>query len=75
MATRQGHRAELIEYIHIKLKKENRARSINKAQSEMLISQQERQMNNLKRKAKKDHFDTYQEMSTHFNLLLPETED
>ena len=25
-------------------------------------------LNNLKRKAKKNHFDTYQEMSTYFNL-------
>lgn len=59
----------LIEDVHIKLKKENRARSINKAQSEMLISKQERQMQTLKRSTEKKTFDTYQEMSTYFNTL------
>ena len=57
----------LIEDVHINLKKENRARAVNKAQSELLISQEEREINRLQRDAQKMVFDTYQEMSTFFN--------
>lgn len=67
-----GHRLELIEDIHIVRKKENRARALAKAMSEYLISEQQRQMDNLKRKSVKLSFDTYQEMSTYFNLLMEE---
>lgn len=67
-----GHRLELIEDIHIARKRENRARSLSKAMSEYLISAQQRQMDNLKRKSVKLSFDTYQEMSTYFNLLMEE---
>ena len=65
-------RLQLIEDVHINLKRENRKRSLAKAMSEYLISPQERQMQNLRRKAVKNTFDTYQEMSTYFNLLLEE---
>lgn len=64
MGRREIIKAALIEDVHIKLKKENRARAINKAQSELLISEQEREMKTLVRKSKKMTFDTYQEMST-----------
>lgn len=57
----------LIEDVHVKLKKENRARAVNKAQSELIISQQEREINRLKRDSNKMSFETYQEMSTFFN--------
>lgn len=57
----------LIEDVHAKLKKENRARAVNKAQSELIISQQEREINRLKRDSNKMTFETYQEMSTFFN--------
>ena len=57
----------LIEDVHVKLKKENRARSVNKAQSELIISQQEREINRLKRDSNKMTFETYQEISTFFN--------
>ena len=57
----------LIEDVHVKLKKENRARAVNKAQSELIISQQEREINRLKRDSNKMTFETYQEMSTFFN--------
>lgn len=66
MGRREIFKAQLIEDVHIKLKKENRARSINKAQSEMLISQQERDIKREIRKGNKMVFDTYQEMSTFF---------
>lgn len=64
MERRQIFRQQLIEDVHISLKRENRARSVNKAQSELMISEQERQVNRLKRDARKMQFDTYQEMST-----------
>ena len=57
----------LIEDVHVKLKKENRARAVNKAQSELIISQQEREINRLNRDSNKMTFETYQEMSTFFN--------
>ena len=64
MGRREIFKQQLIEDVHISLKKENRARSVNKAQSELLISQQEREIKRLKRDARKMKFDTYQEMST-----------
>lgn len=64
MARREILKQALIEDVHINLKKENRARSINKAQSELLISQEEREMKKLNRMAHKMTFETYQEMST-----------
>ena len=57
----------LIEDVHVKLKKENRARAVNKAQSELIISQQEREINRLKRDSNKMTCETYQEISTFFN--------
>ena len=56
----------LIEDEHINLKKENRARSINKAQSELLISEQEREIDRLNRKCNKKNFETYEEISLFF---------
>ena len=67
-----GYRLQLIEDIHITRKKENRARTLSKAMSEYFISEQQRQMDNLKRKGLKLSFDTYQEMSTYFNLVIEE---
>lgn len=58
---------QFIQDVHIHLKKENRARSINKAQSELLISEQEREMKRLQRDSKKMTFETYQEMATFLN--------
>lgn len=72
MGRREQLKAVLIEDIHIHLKKENQARAVNKAQSELLISQQERDIKRLSRKANKMKFDTYQEMSTHFGSLTTE---
>lgn len=66
MGRREIIRQALIEDVHINLKKENRARSINKAQSELIISEQEREMDRLKRKAEKMRFDTYEEMNIFF---------
>ena len=64
MGRREIFKQQLIQDVHIQLKRENRARSINKAQSELMISEQEREMNRLDRDAHKLQFDTYQEMST-----------
>ena len=64
MGRREIFKQQLIEDVHITLKKENRARSVNKAQSELLISQQEREIKRFQRDARKMKFDTYQEMST-----------
>lgn len=64
MARREILKQQLIEDIHINLKKENRARALNKAQSELVISEQEREMKRLNRDARKMTFETYQEMST-----------
>ena len=72
MGRKSEHRKKLIEDVHIQLKRENRKRALSKAMSEYLISKQERQINNLKRKSLKFSFDTYQEMSTFFNLYLEE---
>ena len=66
MGRRTILRQSLIEDVHINLKKENRARSLNKAQSELVISEQEREMDRLKRKSEKMHFDTYEEMNVFF---------
>lgn len=57
---------ELIEDIHINLKRENQKRAINKAQSEALIVPEERIVKRIKRDSKKMTFETYQEMSTFF---------
>ena len=64
MGRREIIKQELIEDIHIQRKKENRARSINKAQSELMILEEEREIKKLQRKARKNRFKTYQEMST-----------
>lgn len=64
MGRREILKQALIEDVHINLKRENRARSVNKQQSELLISEQEREMHRLERDSKKMIFDTYQEMST-----------
>ena len=64
MARRENLKQQLIEDVHIKLKKENRARALNKAQSELIISEQQREMQRLQRNTQKMKFDTYQEMST-----------
>lgn len=66
MGRREILKQALIEDVHINLKKENRSRTINKAQSELLISEQEREIKRLERKGRKMRFDTYQEMSTFF---------
>lgn len=66
MGRRSIIRQSLIEDVHINLKKENRARSINKATSELIISEQEREMDRLKRKGQKMRFDTYEEMNIFF---------
>lgn len=55
---------QLIQDVHIQLKRENRARALNKQQSELLISEQEREINRLNRDSNKMTFETYQEMST-----------
>ena len=75
MGRRQILKQQLIEDVHITLKKENRARAVNKRTSEILISKQEREMKALQRKASKDIFETYQEISTEFNLLNTEREE
>lgn len=64
MGRREILKQALIEDVHINLKKENRARSVNTAQSELLISEQEREIKRLQRDSKKMTFETYQEMST-----------
>lgn len=64
MGRREILKQALIEDVHINLKKENRARAVNKAQSELLISEQEREMKRLQRDSRKMTFETYQEMST-----------
>ena len=66
MGRREILKQALIEGAHINLKKENRARSINKAQSELVISEQEREIKRLERKGRKMRFNTYQEISTFF---------
>ena len=66
MGRRTILRQALIEDVHINLKKENRARSINKAQSELLISEQQREINRLNRKCNEKNFETYQEISLFF---------
>lgn len=72
MARKAIHRPQLIEDVHIILKRENRARTINKRLSEQMISIQEREMNDLKRRAKPLLSETYQELSLQFNILLDE---
>lgn len=69
MARKSTHRQELIETVHILRKRENRRRQLSKAMSEYLISKEERQMATLRRKGEKLSFDTYQELSTFFNLF------
>lgn len=66
MGRREILKMALIEDVHLKLKKENRQRAVNKAQSELLISQQERDIKREIRKGKKMRFKTYQEMRTFF---------
>lgn len=49
MGRREILKMALIEDAHINLKKENRQRALNKAQSELLISQQERDIKRIKK--------------------------
>lgn len=64
MARREIIKQQLIQDVHIQLKRENRKRALNKAQSELIISEQEREMKRLQRNTRKMTFETYQEMST-----------
>lgn len=66
MGKREILKQELIEDVHIQLKRENQKRAINKAQSEALIVPEERIVKRIKRDSKKMTFETYQEMSTFF---------
>lgn len=60
-------RIDLRETVHLIRKRENQRRSSAKRQSEQLIIQQERQMDNLKRHGRPQNYQTLQEMGVFFN--------